>query len=114
MEYNKYMQSKAWDKKRKLRLKYDDYTCQSCSEKDKPLDVHHITYDRFGYERMSDLESLCRRCHEVKHWKRASIVFEVCRTCGDFLAIFVRKIILLGQTWTQYTCQDGHIRSYKD
>jgi len=113
-EYIDYMQSPAWDKKRRKRLGIDGYTCQMCQCKDKSLDVHHKTYKRFRRERMSDLESLCRYCHDVKNGKRPYIGFGQCQTCGQFLAMFIRKLKIFGTYWTQYTCQDGHIRSWRD
>jgi hypothetical protein len=32
------------------------------------LEVHHLTYDRFGgNERLEDLQTLCRDCHRTWH-----------------------------------------------
>jgi len=31
------------------------------------LEVHHLTYDRLGDERMDDLEVLCPDCHRKAH-----------------------------------------------
>jgi len=31
------------------------------------LDVHHMTYDRLGHERLDDVLVLCRRCHGAAH-----------------------------------------------
>jgi len=45
-----------------------DFTCARCKEKFPPgaLDVHHLSYDRLGNERPSDLQVLCRaKCHPV-------------------------------------------------
>jgi hypothetical protein len=100
------MSSKRWDKKRKARLKRDGYMCQKCGEKNKPLDVHHVTYDRFGKERIGDLISLCRKCHDKEHGK-TSRMFDVCQTCGNVLLVFVQK---LAGGWVRKTCADGHIR----
>lgn len=113
-DYIDYMESKAWDKKRIKRLKKDSYTCQNCGEKNKPLDVHHKTYERLGHERMSDLVSLCRQCHDETHGKRPHLAFEVCRTCGQLLLTFIKRVNIFGVWWTDHTCQDGHLRSYKD
>lgn len=113
-EYIDYLQSPEWDVKRRKRLRLDNYTCQGCGARDVPLDVDHITYKRFGHERMSDLQSLCRPCHERKHGKRPFITFSNCNTCGKFLMIFVRRIKIFGTSWTEYTCQDGHVRSYRN
>jgi 5-methylcytosine-specific restriction endonuclease McrA len=105
VDYNEYMKSPAWDKKRRARLKKDNYTCQDCDAKDKPLDVHHITYERLGRERMSDLISVCRNCHEERH-RTMWVFFGICRTCGKLLAIWKQW---LSDGWTRWTCQDGHI-----
>lgn len=102
-----------WNKKCLKRLKMDGYTCQHCGETNKPLDVHHKTYERFGSERMSDLESLCRKCHKIEHGEPV-YDYNICRTCGEFLLIIIRKLKIFGQNWTQFTCQDGHTRSYRD
>lgn len=112
-EYIEYMQSEEWDRIRRERLRVDGYTCQGCGCTNEPLDVHHITYEDFGHERINNLLSLCRRCHDEIHGKPI-VIFDICRTCGEFLAILKEKIEVLGTIWTQYRCQDGHIRSYRD
>ena len=61
-----YLKSPEWNIKRKLILKRDNYTCVSCSS-NVPLEVHHITYIRFGNESNEDLISLCRECHQAIH-----------------------------------------------
>lgn len=63
-----YLKSPEWNIKRKAILKRDNYTCASCNSK-VPLDVHHITYIRFGNELNEDLVSLCRECHQAIHSK---------------------------------------------
>jgi 5-methylcytosine-specific restriction endonuclease McrA len=73
VNYHDYMQSPAWDQKRRARLKRDGYQCQDCGISGIALDVHHTTYDRLGRERMSDLVSLCRYCHKARHGKATII-----------------------------------------
>lgn len=54
--------------------KYAKFTCQRCKEKLPPgaLDVHHLTYERLGNERPSDLQVLCRsKCHPIADAQRA-------------------------------------------
>ena len=34
------------------------------------LQVHHRTYERIGYERLSDLTTLCADCHGMFHGKQ--------------------------------------------
>jgi hypothetical protein len=55
-----------WQKKRLEIMQRDNFTCQSCGEKEKPLHVHHRMYkkatepwDYNGYL----LITLCEECH---------------------------------------------------
>jgi hypothetical protein len=55
-----------------------DYTCQRCRVRPFPLgrglNVHHKTYAHRGFEypdHLSDLEVLCKACHEKRHKERA-------------------------------------------
>lgn len=64
--YARYIQkSKKWQRKRRQRLELDNYTCQNrkCGSHEN-LTVHHLTYERLYNERMEDLQTLCRPCHE--------------------------------------------------
>lgn len=61
-EYERYIHSPAWRNKAECRLEIDGHICQVCGK--EASDVHHLTYDRFGHEDMSDLVSLCRDCHD--------------------------------------------------
>jgi len=62
MEYKQYLNSKKWKAKRKLVLKRDNYTCQSCLSA-KARDVHHISYEHLRNEPLFELVSVCRTCH---------------------------------------------------
>lgn len=66
--YHKYINSPAWFLKRKEALSYHGAKCKSCGSREH-LDVHHLTYERFGHEFMKDLTILCRSCHELTHEK---------------------------------------------
>ena len=76
-EYDEYIKSEAWQHKRELRLKIDDYKCVMCgrpAEKCRNgLTVHHVVYSRngksvIGCENVwSDLCSLCFPCHDKLH-----------------------------------------------
>ena len=106
-EYIDFMQSDEWNEIRKAALRRANYECEQCGARNTKLDVHHLTYDRFGgNEEPDDLEVLCRDCHDKEHGK-VHIVFEVCQTCGEFLGIFVQK---MAGGWIRKTCFDGHIR----
>lgn len=60
-EYDRYIHSAAWRDTADARLEMDGHVCRVCGG--AASDVHHLTYDRFGHEDMSDLVSLCRKCH---------------------------------------------------
>lgn len=105
INYDEYMQSPEWDKKRKQRLAIDNYTCKGCGVTGKPLDVHHRDYSSFGDEKMEHLESLCRSCHDLEHPKEA-VYIDVCQTCKERL-IIIRNWLADG--WTRWLCLSGHI-----
>lgn len=69
--YIDYLQSPDWKKKRGKRLQYDQGRCQNCGAV-LHLQVHHLSYDRLGDERVkSDLKTLCVDCHrKVERLKR--------------------------------------------
>ena len=62
-----YMDDFMWDSKRKTRLLFDSYTCQSCGIKGVPLDVHHKRYSALPNEPLTDIISVCRPCHKKLH-----------------------------------------------
>ena len=63
-----YMESNDWQIIRLKAMKRDDYECQVCRGINR-LEVHHISYERLGAERLSDLVCLCRNCHQQIHDK---------------------------------------------
>jgi hypothetical protein len=72
MDYSEFLQTPEWLEKRAQVLERDGHRCVVCNSKDR-LEVHHRTYERRGYERLSDLTTLCHECHELftKHGKLA-------------------------------------------
>lgn len=69
MPYAEYLKTDEWQKTRRRALANSGVKCQMCSATDKPLNVHHNTYERLGYERASDLITLCEPCHAKHHDK---------------------------------------------
>jgi CRISPR system Cascade subunit CasD len=55
--------SAQWRSIRAERLAYDSGLCVFC--KMEAEDVHHVTYERVGAERIEDLRSLCKICHDA-------------------------------------------------
>lgn len=65
-DYHEYLRSTVWKKKRQRVLKRDRHRCTRCGST-KNLQVHHLTYDRIFRERLSDLTTLCAKCHMREH-----------------------------------------------
>lgn len=64
--YLDYYKSPTWAKKRKAALKRAGYRCQYCGKKGGVLQVHHLTYARFGgNEKPRDLKVACLTCHQI-------------------------------------------------
>jgi hypothetical protein len=69
-EYDKYIGSADWARKRKERLALDGHRCRMCDEDGTRylLEVHHrpSSYKRIPYESIAnDLVTICARCHEL-------------------------------------------------
>lgn len=66
IDYNQYIKSDRWKRKRQLKLKQVGHKCQRCKSEDN-LNVHHSVYARLGGEKNKDLFVLCRSCHFLYH-----------------------------------------------
>lgn len=65
-DYVRYIRSDAWKYKCELYwLKYGRW-CKACKKTDR-LHVHHMTYDHFKREPLTDLVGLCYACHREVH-----------------------------------------------
>jgi hypothetical protein len=62
MKYNEYILSSDWQRIRRERLQKDGFRCVRCARRHE-LQVHHLTYERLGHERIDDLVTVCVRCH---------------------------------------------------
>lgn len=83
-QYDEYMASDRWQVKRQDALELAGWKCEKCGHKER-LHVHHLTYDRFGHERLSDLRVLCESCHDRDHANLARLrpAVEMWITIGD-------------------------------
>ena len=68
VKYNEYINSFAWQRKRKEAFRYYGKRCAVCGSTEA-LQVHHKTYKRLGREKMKDLQILCDGCHACEHEK---------------------------------------------
>ena len=67
VNYDAYLKSREWRNMKYAKIVAAGYKCEKCGRTEDGLDVHHLTYERLGHERMSDLQLLCRYCHKVVH-----------------------------------------------
>ena len=64
--YAEYLKSDAWQRKRFVVLRRDNWACQYCGA--KATEVHHKRYARnIGKEPIHWLVSLCKQCHRNQH-----------------------------------------------
>lgn len=68
LPYQEYLASVWWRRRRYARLHQAHGKCERCGVVTTVVNVHHVHYDRRGAERDSDLEVLCRTCHEGHHF----------------------------------------------
>ena len=63
IDYKQYLASREWRVKRNEVIELNNGICERCAS--RPIqDIHHLTYERIGQERISDLMGVCRPCHE--------------------------------------------------
>lgn len=66
-EYKRYIDSDAWQTKRRIVLQFYGKKCRECGKPKKVLHVHHLSYERVGREHIVDLTVLCPACHKAAH-----------------------------------------------
>ena len=68
MQYLEYINSIEWKELSSDIKRSRHYRCEACGSI-KRLQCHHVTYNRLGREKRSDLFVLCRDCHSKYHAK---------------------------------------------
>ena len=68
---NDYLKSDAWQRKRYIVLKRDNWRCVYCGN--SANEVHHLKYakNNIGKEPIQWLVSICKECHAKKHITKA-------------------------------------------
>ncbi len=66
---NEYLKSDAWQRKRYVVLKRDNWKCVYCGA--RATQVHHKRYAKknIGKEPIEWLASICKPCHDLQHNK---------------------------------------------
>lgn len=72
-DYEEYLASSKWARKRTAVLERDQDLCQACLNR-QATEVHHLTYERIFDEPMFDLVAICRPCHERLHKKKIAAI----------------------------------------
>jgi 5-methylcytosine-specific restriction endonuclease McrA len=67
-DYAERRQTKEWAILKRQVHRRDGYRCRLCGRDDVQLHVHHRTYATSAEERLEDLITLCRSCHEHFHF----------------------------------------------
>ncbi len=67
--YKAHLASEKWARYRQRVLKRDNWRCTGCGDT-QGLEVHHLTYERLGKERLTDCTTLCHTCHRQQHRRR--------------------------------------------
>jgi|SRR6185437_719028 len=91
-EYREYIAGPVWRERKRLFIATHD-ACNRCEMPrwaavlayDQDLHVHHASYARIGREIDADLETLCRRCHEVETFGSSALhkpKVPTCSACG--------------------------------
>lgn len=66
--YEEYLNSDIWQNFRKRYFKSRRRKhCMCCRTPNFEVELHHLTYDRLGKERLADVVPLCREHHEAVH-----------------------------------------------
>lgn len=62
-----YLKSEAWQRKRHVVLKRDNWSCVYCGN--RATEVHHKRYAKYniGKEPIDWLVSVCKSCHDKQH-----------------------------------------------
>jgi HNH endonuclease len=59
-----------WQNLRHRRFELADNKCERCGSHERPLQAHHIDYERWGFEEIEDVRALCEDCHRRQHPRR--------------------------------------------
>jgi len=66
--YKEYMDSVYWARRKEEWYAKFTKTCWACHSVEN-IHLHHVSYERMGFERDDDLVSLCKTCHGELHDK---------------------------------------------
>ena len=86
--YEEYGKSLHWGKLRVRKFKSTkERRCEDCRRKHINMQVHHLTYENIGNEKMEDLKVLCPNCHAEAHGKTMKLTHGNNFWEGDYFGI---------------------------
>lgn len=65
--YQQYLNTAEWMMRKLAILSERGSRCIDCRRTDKPVQLHHLSYERLGRELPEDLVILCAVCHGKRH-----------------------------------------------
>jgi 5-methylcytosine-specific restriction endonuclease McrA len=68
-EYDDYRRSERWRNLRRVVRLRAGGKCEACLRANGS-ELHHLTYERFGNERLTDVIWICDGCHQKLHPER--------------------------------------------
>ena len=77
-----YFQSTGWKERREEILERAGGRCESCGRASRKLEVHHLTYERWGHEADGDLTVTCPECHARRPERERSLLQILHRVIG--------------------------------
>ena len=111
MTYSDMLRDPRWQKKRLRIFERDDFQCQDCGYKDKPLQVHHIRYTPKSPPWDTDddfLITVCDKCHKERQKMEALVNSEIARLMRHMspsdMKIFMDSIACFK---SQHLCTDS-------
>lgn len=66
MNYGQYLVTDHWKALRFMKMKQAGFKCEKCKS-DENIQVHHLRYRDLFDVQLSDLQCLCRNCHQRAH-----------------------------------------------
>jgi hypothetical protein len=70
--YGAYLKSRHWQRLRAAKLAAVGERCELCGVRGI-VQIHHVTYERLRREELSDLQVLCRDCHNDAHGHQTAL-----------------------------------------
>jgi 5-methylcytosine-specific restriction endonuclease McrA len=69
-DYLATLKSQAWRELKERKQEECGFACEICETPSDRLELHHRHYRSIGKEKTTDVQLLCRQCHETEDQKR--------------------------------------------